>query len=188
MPRSARRSQHQKRTSPKAAPIATMARGRTRSFCRRMPRRSRYRPLFEGMPPQTGALRGNLSAEPCDGQTYFARVEASHALIASRQCRRRSAFLTQLRHCASRLHTTRRDREGCRTSVARCHVADRQNICNAISSMRPAVGILKERRFALACNVLARHEVFSAPWRDRAHGNPERSVARKYSRSDREFD
>jgi hypothetical protein len=137
-----------------------------------MPRLNRYGLLFEDIHPQTGALWGNLR-RACDGRTYcvgdvaIARLGSAtpaggskSRMIASRQCRRRGAFRTQLRDSASRLRAASRHREGCRTLVARCHAADTQNICNAISSMRPVVGLLKERRFALACNVLGRHEIF----------------------------
>jgi hypothetical protein len=171
------------------SPIAKTARGRTRSFRRRMPRRNRYGLLFEDIHPQTGALWGNLrrvmrwSDLLCRRRRYraawkrYSRGWKQVRMIASRPCRQPGAFRTQLRDSASRLRAGSRHREGCRTLVARCHAADTQNICNAISSMRPAVGLLKERRFALACNVLGRHEIFSAPLvrpRSQQHGKERR--------------
>jgi len=63
-----------------------------------------------------------------------------------------------------RLSAHSRHREGCGALIARCHVAEGTNNCNAISSMQFAEGLINWKFLRPTCNALGGHEIFSAPW------------------------
>lgn len=63
------------------------------------------------LPPERASLNASAKRSSAAAQPSWL---SGRALIASRQCRRRSAFRAQLGHCASRLRAASRHLEGCR--------------------------------------------------------------------------
>jgi hypothetical protein len=178
MPRSARRSQHHKvhaaggHTSSPMARWRAAARDLFAGACRAA--------IATGYCSKTSIRRlarpGAISAEPCDGRTYsvddvaIARLGSATRAGASKP---RIDCFTSMSASWRNSDSTSRLRKPVayhsRTSrwlqalIARCHVADGQNICNAISSMRSASGTVKKTAIRSACNALGKHEIFSEP-------------------------
>jgi hypothetical protein len=120
-------------------------------------------------------------------EALLARVEASRALIALRQCRAVAHFglnsAIPQGGCGPLADIALVVGIGCAVS---CRRPAEYLQCNFLNAIR--IPTIKKAAIRLACNALGKHEIFSAPWCDLAHSGTKMGVASKYSRTDRKFD